>query len=58
MHNFIVDLLFDALGKKVSKEELSKQTSDSKLPGFDYACTVLITRKDLSFDSITMLLSL
>ncbi len=52
MHNFIVDLLFDALGKKVSKEELFKQTMDSKLPGFDFASTVLITRKDLSFESI------
>jgi len=48
---FIVDLIYNALDKKISKDLIEKTTMDSRLIDYDYASSLFISNKDLDFNS-------
>lgn len=49
MKEYISNLIYESLDKKISKELIDKTTSDSKLTDFDFASSLFISKKDFDF---------
>jgi arginyl-tRNA synthetase len=50
LKEYISNLIYESLDKKISKELIDKTTMDSRLIDYDYASSIFISNKTLNFD--------
>jgi len=51
LKEYISNLIYESLDKKISKELIDKTTMDSRLIDYDYASSLFISNKNLDFDA-------